>query len=94
MTWYAVYETDNGRLHSVGTVVATPLPRNLSAMEIPAPLQPGDEWDPARRTITPRTPDRELLIQELTRAGAVTDATKTAIRTAWPAYEERVTRGR
>lgn len=43
--WYAVYETDTGRLRSSGSVVADPLPEGLSAKVIPARTS-GMDWNP------------------------------------------------
>ena len=34
--WYAVYETETGRLRSSGSVVADPMPKGLSAKEFKA----------------------------------------------------------
>ena len=36
MTWFAVYETETGKLRSLGTVVADPLPEGLSSVSIGA----------------------------------------------------------
>lgn len=54
MTWHAIYETQSGRLVSVGEVVANPLPSGLT--DLPLLTEPTDRemWDPPTRAFVPR----------------------------------------
>jgi hypothetical protein len=46
MTWYAIYEIDSKRLESVGTVVADPLRKGLTAIELTRrPDWDSEQWD-------------------------------------------------
>ncbi len=55
MAWYAVYETDTGRLVSLGTVLAEPFPAGLSTVALSAePDLPTAMWDAPTRAFVPR----------------------------------------
>lgn len=55
---YAVYRTDTGALHSVGSVVADPLPEGLAALELTvAPDLGAVEWDPVSLAFVARSAD-------------------------------------
>lgn len=55
MTWFAVYEIATGRLKSVATVVADPLPPGLAKKNLGANLPPDTEmWDESTLTYVPR----------------------------------------
>lgn len=55
MTWYAVYETATGRLHSIGDQVANPLPDGLTAAPLAsAPDLSNVMWDNVARAFTSR----------------------------------------
>lgn len=48
MTWYAVWNRETGRLFSIGTSLADPLPDELSALEMDEQPDPVD-WDEGER---------------------------------------------
>lgn len=53
--WWAIIDSRSGELHSVGTVVADPLPRGRSAVALAGqPDWRTDLWDAASRAIVPR----------------------------------------
>lgn len=54
MPWYAVFESATGRLHSVGSVLADPLPSGLQSVELPGAPSRSDEWDEALRSFRAR----------------------------------------
>ena len=54
--WYAVYETATGRLASIGSVLANPLPTGMTALPLAAEPTSADMWDEATRTFIPRPP--------------------------------------
>jgi len=52
--WYAIIEKATGRLHSIGTVLADPMPKEYEVKELGESFnQEGLEWDPATRTFVP-----------------------------------------
>lgn len=62
MTTFAIYETSTGTLVSVGSVVANPLPANLSALELTNTQAVGlrsglFRWDPPTRSLIAVPPD-------------------------------------
>lgn len=60
MTWYAVYEQVSGRLVSVGTVVASPLPKGLTTAQFPQLPHDSQMWDEPARTFVPRPPKQVI----------------------------------
>lgn len=54
MPWYAVVEKATGRLESVGTVVASPLPSSLEALQLAGEPDASQVWDQASRSFKPR----------------------------------------
>lgn len=54
MTWYAVYETATGRLKSLGTVLANPMPVEFTVQVLAAEPASDQMWDEATRTFVPR----------------------------------------
>lgn len=54
--WFAVYQTSDGRLVSIGTVVADPLRSELAKKEIRAPQETGTEWDSDSLSFVPSPP--------------------------------------
>ena len=63
MDWFAVAEEETGRLVSVATVVASPLPPGLIAL--PLPTRPPDDemWDAGSQSFVPRPP--KVLVDRL-----------------------------
>lgn len=55
MSWFLVYDTNTGRLVSQGTVIADPLPRGLTAVDVGTRPE-GVMWDEASRSMVPRPP--------------------------------------
>lgn len=48
--WYAIIETETGRLHSVGTVLAEETPSQYTVQELGEDfVQAGKEWDTENR---------------------------------------------
>lgn len=56
MAWYAVYVASNGRLRSIGTIVASPLPPGLASVELAQRPTDAEEWDETTRTFIPSVP--------------------------------------
>ena len=57
MTWFAVHEIATGRLVSMATVVADPLPPGLTKKNLGAGKPPDTEmWDEATTSFVPRPP--------------------------------------
>ena len=54
MVWYALYETINGKLVSVGTVIADPLPTGLTSISLPDKPADNQMWDEVTRAFVPR----------------------------------------
>ncbi|MCC6192057.1 MAG: hypothetical protein IT318_23760 [Anaerolineales bacterium] len=55
MAWQALYETATGRLVSVGSVVAEPLPAGLAALALAGPPNvDGEMWDAGTRAFVAR----------------------------------------
>ena len=54
--WFAVYQTEDGRLVSICTVVADLLPSGLEKKEIRAPQEAGTEWDSESLSFVPSPP--------------------------------------
>lgn len=63
MTWYAVYETTNGRLVSVGQLLADPLPANLTSIELAGRPPDNQMWDEATHAFIARPP--KVLVDRL-----------------------------
>lgn len=68
MTVYAIHETTSGKLVSVGTIVADPLPVGLTVVELSNPdairLRDGTgRWDPVTRAVVDR-PASELTAEQ------------------------------
>ena len=53
--WYAVVETKTGRLHSTGTILADPMPKQYEVIELGEDWQDtiDKEWDPKTKTFIP-----------------------------------------
>lgn len=60
MSWFLVYETATGRLVSQGTVLADPLPRGLTSVDVGTKPDDSLMWDEASRSMVPR-PTRQLV---------------------------------
>jgi len=79
--WYAVYETETGRLRSSGSVIADPMPKGLSVKEFK--VRPTDlQWNPETldfdvERVVPRKPISPLEFMRL-----FTVQERVAIRTA------------
>ena len=57
MTWFAVHETATGRLVSVATIVADPLPPGLAKKNLGENRPPdNDEWDETTTSFVPSPP--------------------------------------
>ncbi len=56
MTYFAVYETSTGILRSLGTVLADPMPRQFTVVDIGTSPADDTMWDEATRTFIPRPP--------------------------------------
>lgn len=54
MAYYLVYETDTGRLDSQGTVLASPLRANLTAVDVGTRPADNQMWNESSRTIIAR----------------------------------------
>ena len=51
---YAVFEKATGRLHSTGSVLADPMPKQFEVKELGETFNPeGLEWDPTTRMFVP-----------------------------------------
>lgn len=59
-TWYGVYEKETGRLVSVGTEVADPLPDHLGCAEVEWEDDGFPHWYPENRTFHKREPEPVL----------------------------------
>ena len=103
--WFAVYQTRDGRLVSIGTVVADPLRSGLAKKEIRAPQEAGTQWDSESLSFmaSPPSPpdvDRvEEFIDRLTKMDASEIRNKLTVllgdyrwRAATDDYEMRVSR--
>jgi len=66
MTWFAVYKISNGRLRSVGTVVADPLPAGLAKKDFGATRPEGD-WNTTTLEFDPYPPRRRYTVVALLR---------------------------
>lgn len=96
MAWWAIIETATNRLHSVGSVLADPLPPEFTAVLLPSQLdQDRTVWDVATRAFISRPPvvapltDVELLmtqpeIQQMNPANQ--DRVRTAITRVAPLF--------
>ena len=65
MTWYAVYRKANGVLHSIGTVLAVPMPDEFTAK--PLPTRPDlslVQWNTTKLDFVPIPPPLPDLVQE------------------------------
>ena len=56
MPYFAVYETATGRLKSLGTVLADPLPVGLTVLDIGSPPPDNEMWDATITSFIPRPP--------------------------------------
>lgn len=54
MPWTALYDTDTGRLVSVGQIVSDPLPAGLTAVTLPDRPQDSEMWDAPSRAFVAR----------------------------------------
>ena len=54
MSYFLLYDTATGRLVSQGTVVASPLPDGLTAVDVGTRPSDGQMWDSATRTMVAR----------------------------------------
>lgn len=63
--WFALYREDDGRLVSVGTVVAERLPDGVSVLEIKAQPDSLVMWDETTRALISRPPTPPELLQQL-----------------------------
>ena len=76
MIWYAIYQTSNGALVSLATVVADPLPAGLSKKQI-REMPPNSQWNTTLLDWEPRPappPDVDRVDEFLTRV-TLTDET-------------------
>ena len=90
--WYAIYETDTGRLHSVTTVLAEEMPEQYTVRELGANFSSvGKEWDTENLVFVPdRALDRFIdPIFEMPGMGSLNTAEKQGVRLAL----ERMLRG-
>lgn len=54
MTWLAIYEEETGRLVSVATEVADPVPQGLGVLECGEEMPKAAQWDAGQRAfVTP-----------------------------------------
>ncbi len=56
MPYFAIYETATGRLRSLGTVLADPMPPEFTVVDIGSAPADNTMWDEATRTFIPRPP--------------------------------------
>ena len=63
MTWYAVYRTLDGKLQSLGTEVADPLPAGMAAKDM-GNTRPDGIWNESTLDFDPRPPERVYSILE------------------------------
>lgn len=89
-TWYAVYEMATGRLHSTGTVLADPMPREFTALTLANEPTGRDRWDPQALAFVPGKTDRELFAEELGKELTLNPASLVKVDTAWTRFESRV----
>ena len=54
--WFAIYEEANGRLESLGTIKASPLPPGLAFKLFSVKPSDEDMWDEATLSFVPRPP--------------------------------------
>ena len=55
MAFYAIYETASGRLRSLGSIKADPLPAGLTAADITNPPADNTMWDETTRAFVARS---------------------------------------
>lgn len=70
--WYAIYQTADGTLVSLATVVADPLPAGLTKKAIAEPPGAGFQWNPTLLDWEPAPvppPDVDRVDEFLTRVG-------------------------
>ena len=79
MTWFAVYETTGGRLRSLGTVIADPLPAGLSSKDV-GETQPDGVWNESTLDFDPRPVKRVFSPRQL--AERFTKGERIAFRTS------------
>jgi hypothetical protein len=75
--WHAIYDTTTGKLESLGTVLADPLPEGLTAAAI-GEQAPEGEWDASARAFVTRAAAQVWAPQDF--MGRFTVAEETAIR--------------
>lgn len=79
--WYAIYETATGRIVSLGTSVASPLPAGLAAKEVGATRPTGD-WDPVTLAFVASVPVAPRAIDPIEFMRRFTMQEEAAIRAA------------
>lgn len=84
MNWHIVYNTATGKSVSIGTVIANPLPADLTALPLTDTegegLQNGTlKWDEATRTLVPTPPPAMSAADFLTSVGIGGDRQPTLI---------------
>ena len=80
--WFAIYQTSDGTLISLATVVADPLPAGLAKKQI-APYSAGVQWNPTLLDWEPEPPpppDVDRVEEFLTRIGGLTGSADTKVR--------------
>ncbi len=66
MTWFAVYRISDGKLRSVGTTVADPLPAGMASKEL-GNTRPDGIWNESTLVFDPKPQRREYPIGRLIR---------------------------
>ena|SRR3990167_5317272 len=79
MTWFAVFETLTGRLHSIGEVLADPLPVDLSTLVLAGQPDASQMWDQDTRQFIARPP--KVLVDRL--QDILTNPNYSEFQTVW-----------
>ena len=82
MSYFAIHEIATGRLKSMGSVIADPLPAGLTAVDIVNPPLDSEMWDEATKTFIARPP--KVLADRLEDLKA-----RPAFRTFWQSLNQQ-----
>lgn len=90
MAYYAIYVTATGELMSQGSIVADPLPANLTAVDIVNPPADNTMWAVASRSFVPRPAPRIISKVDFIQRFTLTERKELFGFTVGPSYTPAV----